>query len=269
MIGRIRARFGPAIAAFDVDGDGILDLYLSSAVIGAKGIRDILLLNKGEGRFEDGSASFGLPEDRSSVGVTSSDFDADRHIDLFLAGVGGNRLLRNRDGKTFEDVSIGLKSTGPRALSLTARWLDLDQDGDLDLYVLNYCAADQAEKAFGPGGPPSGLANSVYRNDGKPEPIKGNPESAWAPLAVAWENVKARSGLSIAWTPWTDVEALSAGATPHTGIAVLDVDNDRDLDLVSVSDGVRDRSRSSTIGSASSIRRKWPVSRSRPRCRGS
>ena len=105
MIGRIRARFGAAVAAFDADGDGRLDLYLASAIVGKKGIRDALLLNKGEGRFEDASASFGLPEDRASVGVAAADFDADRHIDLFLTGVGDNRLLRNRDGKAFEDIS--------------------------------------------------------------------------------------------------------------------------------------------------------------------
>ena len=182
VIGRVRARFGAAVAAFDADGDGELDLYLASAVVGPKGIRDALLLNKGDGRFEDASASFGLPDDRASLGVAAADFDADRQIDLFLTGVGDNRLLRNRDGKAFEDVSSTLKPIGPPALSLTARWLDLDQDGDLDLYVVNYCAAEHADKAFSaPGDPPPGLANSVYRNDGQPDPIPGSPEPAWAP----------------------------------------------------------------------------------------
>src|SRR5262249_46479435 len=153
--------------------------------------------NKGDGRFEDASASFGLASDRASLGVAAADFDADRHIDVFLTGVGANRLLRNRDGKSFEDVSATLKSIGPAALSLTARWLDLDQDGDLDLYVVNYCAAEHADKAFnGPGEPPSGIANLVYRNDGQPKPIPGSPAPAWAPQAVAWENVKAQGGLS-------------------------------------------------------------------------
>ena len=98
-------RFGAAVAAFDADGDGRLDLYLASAVAGPKGVRDVLLLNKGDGRFEDASAAFGLPDDRASIGVAAADFDADRHIDLFLTGVGDNRLLRNRDGKRFEDIS--------------------------------------------------------------------------------------------------------------------------------------------------------------------
>jgi tetratricopeptide (TPR) repeat protein len=242
VIGRVRARFGAAVAAFDADGDGKLDLYLASAVVGPKGVRDILLLNKGEGRFEDASDAFGLSKDRASLGVAAADFDADRHIDLFLTGLGDNRLLRNRGGKTFEDISSAVKPIVRPALSLTARWLDLDQDGDLDLYVINYCAAEHADKAFvDSGGPPPGLRNAVYRNDGQPEPIPGSPPSTWAPLAVAVPSVQAKGGLSIALTPWTGVEALNGGEAPHTGIAALDIDNDRDLDLLVASDGGRYR----------------------------
>ncbi len=138
----------PRYRVFDADGDGRDDLYLTSAVLGPKGVHDVLLLNKGDGRFEDASASFGLPADRASIGAAAADFDADRHIDLFLTGVGSNRLLRNHDGKRFDDISSTLKSSGPPAISLMARWLDLDQDGDLDLYVVNYCSAEHADKAF-------------------------------------------------------------------------------------------------------------------------
>jgi hypothetical protein len=238
VLGRVRARFGAGVAAFDANGDGLSDLFLTSAVAGPKGIRDVLLLNKGDGRFEDASREFGLPADHASVGAAAADFDADRHIDLFLTGVGDNRLLRNRDGKRFEDISSTLKPVGAPALALMARWLDLDQDGDLDLYIVNYRAALQAGKAFTANGPPpSGCANVIYRNDGQPEPVAGVPDSNWAPIAVAWEKEKSKGGLSTALVPWTGARALAGADLPHSGIATLDIDNDRDLDLVLAADG--------------------------------
>jgi tetratricopeptide (TPR) repeat protein len=236
-IGRARARFGAAIAAFDANGDGQLDLFLTSAVIGSKGIHDVLLLNKGEGRFEDASASFGLPGDRASLGAAAADFDADRHIDLFLTGVGANHLLRNRDGKSFDDISSTLKPTGPPAVALMARWLDLDQDGDLDLYIVNYCATADADKAFkGSGDPPAGRANSVYRNDGQPDPASGSNAQNRTPVATAYGTPLLAKGLTLALAPWTEMNALAGGDKPHTGVALLDLDNDRDLDLVLTAD---------------------------------
>ncbi len=207
-------------------------------MVGPKGVRDALLLNKGQGRFLDASAAFGLPADRASLGVAAGDFDADRHIDLVLTGVGGNRLLRNVDGKKFEDISTALKPMGAPAVSLLARWLDLDQDGDLDLYVVNYCAAAAAEKAFSdPGKPPEGLANAVYRNDGQPAAGSAATIQGRAPAATAYGPREVLSGLSIAFAPWPGSAALLGGGRAHTGIAVLDIDNDRDLDLVLSADG--------------------------------
>jgi tetratricopeptide (TPR) repeat protein len=238
VAGRVRARFGASVAAFDADGDGRLDLYLASAVAGKKGIRDVLLRNRGDGRFEDASASFGLSPDRGSLGVAAGDFDADRHIDLFLTGVGDNRLLRNRGGKAFEDITAQLKSTSPAALSLTARWIDLDQDGDLDLYVLNHCAAEHAGNAFtNSGETPRGISNAVYRNDGQPDPSSAATPEAQTPLATASDTSRVKSGLTIALTPWTDSPPLLGGDRSHVGVAVLDLENDRDLDLVIESDG--------------------------------
>ncbi len=207
VIGRIRARFGGAVAAFDANEDGRLDLFLASAVVRPDGaIRDALLVNVGDGRFEDASAQFGLPQDRASVGVAAADFDADRQIDVFLTGVGENRLLHNRGGNSFEDISKTLPTTGPKALSLMARWLDLDQDGDLDLYVVNYCLAEHADQAFAASGAtPPGVPNAVFRNDGRPEPVAGRPEPTWAPVAVVAENSESKKGLSIALSPWTGV----------------------------------------------------------------
>lgn len=240
LLGRARARFGAGVATFDADGDGKLDLYLTAAVLGPKGIRDALLLNRGDGKFEEVTLAFGLPEARASLGVAAGDFDADRKIDLFLTGVGENRLYRNL-GKTFADITKDAGVAGEGALSLSARWLDLDQDGDLDLYVVNYTGIANTEAAFTGPEPPPGRANAAYRNDGKPAPIAGRPEDNWAPLAVATKDLGATAGLSIAFSPWPDAEALSGGDAAHAAMAALDLDDDRDLDLVLWADGQKPR----------------------------
>lgn len=235
LIGRARARFGAAVASLDANGDGKLDLYLTAAVFGPKGIRDALLINQGDGNFEDATLARGLPEDRASLGVAVGDFDSDRQVDLFLTGVGDNRLFRNV-GKTFEDVTKQLKPVGAPAVSLAARWLDIDQDGDLDLYVVNYTDADHAADAFTDKTPP-GVPNAVYRNDGKPAPQDGVPQAGWTPAASDPDGGKGRAGLSIALSPWTGVEALLGSDRPHVAVATLDIDGDRDLDLVFASEG--------------------------------
>lgn len=233
VIGRARARYAAAIASFDADGDGKLDLYLTAAVVGPQGIRDILLVNKGNGVFQDATAAFGLPLDRAGLGVAAGDFDADRRIDLYVTGVGDNRLYRNLGGK-FQLVDLPKPETP--SVSLTARWMDLDQDGDLDLYVLNYAKVGDKDTCFIPGAKaPQGVANLAYRNDGKAGPIAQKQPDNWVPLGAAPSDYAATEGLSIALVPWTG--ALVDHVGPHSAVAALDIDEDRDIDLVITADG--------------------------------
>jgi len=229
VFGRVRRRFGAAVGSFDADGDGKLDLLLAASVKGPAGLHDALLINQGDGHFRDESARWGLTR-HASVGVAAADFDADRRIDLFLTGPTGYRLMRNV-GSKFEDVTekAGMSKVG--AFGLTARWLDLDQDGDLDLFVVNYTDQPSSLRAFGAAVvPPS--TNVAFRNDGRPAPIKGPPQDNWAPLAVATSELQAKEGLSIVFTPWPDPSALVGPPAHNTALAAFDVDDDRDLDLI-------------------------------------
>ena len=185
VIGRARARFGAAVAAFDADGDGKLDLYLCSAVSGPEGVHDALLINRGENTYRDATDAFGLADDRASLGVAAGDFDADGRIDLFLTGVGTTGSTAT-PGKKFEDVTSRSGIAGPPAVSLTARWLDLDQDGDLDLYVVNHASAAESERLLRrPARPAAACPTPRTATTASPPRSPGRPQSNWAPLAMA------------------------------------------------------------------------------------
>ncbi|MBP9106781.1 MAG: VCBS repeat-containing protein [Gemmatimonadaceae bacterium] len=116
--------------AADVNGDGRLDLV--TANYGTNG----LFLNRGDGRFEDVSAAWGVNIDSHFDTCALADFDNDGRIDLYVNGTvtGGKSyrdyLLRNT-GTRFEDVT----PDSIKALESDhgAQWHDFDGDGDADL----------------------------------------------------------------------------------------------------------------------------------------
>src|SRR5437868_7114658 len=100
-------------------------------------------------RFSDVTDSAGV----KFVHVSGA-FGNDGWPDVFVTGVGGNRLFRNNGGKRFVDVTASAGVGGPGGWPKTARdflahdrplnwstsaaWLDYDGDGLLDLFVCNY-----------------------------------------------------------------------------------------------------------------------------------
>ena len=143
-----RASEDMAPLLFDADGDGDLDLYVTSGGVecepGDEVLRDRLYLNNGKGIFRKAPAG-SLPDLRDSGSVAAAcDFDRDGDLDLFVGSrvIPGSyplspdsRLLRNEGGK-FTDVTDqlapSLKQTG---LVTGAVWSDADGDGWLDLLV--------------------------------------------------------------------------------------------------------------------------------------
>jgi len=236
VLGRARSRFGATVVPFDADGDGRTDLFLGAAVKTPTGLRDALLLNRGDSGFEDVSRAWGLPDDAPSVAAAAGDFDADRQIDLYVTGLAGNRLLRNDGGSRFADVTEAAGMGGPQPFAVAARWLDIDQDGDLDLFVLNYTDRDHAGQALSAETVP-GAVNSAFRNVGLPPAIPNRPVSNYAPVAVAMPDVPAKKGLTMKFQRWPKGEVLEGPPARYTGLAALDLDNDRDLDLVLTADG--------------------------------
>jgi enediyne biosynthesis protein E4 len=138
------------IALFDYDGDGYLDVYL----IGGAAIPSLeketpaywnrLFHNNHDGTFTDVTEKAGLAGAGYGSGVAIGDYDNDGRPDIFLANVTGNQLFHNNGDGTFTDVTAkagvaGAKLNGKKMWSVGAGWFDYNNDGLLDLFVVNYC----------------------------------------------------------------------------------------------------------------------------------
>ncbi len=123
---------GSGVAAGDIDGDDLCDLYFCR-ISG----NNVLYRNLGNHRFEDvtekaGVACAGL----HSTGATFVDIDGDGDLDLLVNSVGGGTHLFINDGRgRFSESPVTLN---PGRGGMSMALADIDGDGDLDLYVANY-----------------------------------------------------------------------------------------------------------------------------------
>lgn len=124
---------GCGVAVGDANGDGHDDIYFLNQ-LGS----NALFENTGDGTFVDRTAEAGIGlSDRISNGATFSDYDNDGDQDLFVTSTrGGNVLFQNQGNGIFVDVTqeAGLAYVGH---SQTAAFFDFNNDGYLDLYVVN------------------------------------------------------------------------------------------------------------------------------------
>jgi hypothetical protein len=132
---------GSGIAFIDYDNDGLLDLF----VLSGKGGTNRLYHNVGRGRFRDVTAKMGMQSTGWAQGVCAGDYDNDGYTDLFVTYWGGNHLYRNVGGQRFEDVTAKAHLTQDRVRYNTGcAFVDIDNDGRLDLFVSNYLKFDPA-----------------------------------------------------------------------------------------------------------------------------
>lgn len=130
---------GGGVAAGDFNNDGLADLFFTSNEDDNK-----LYLNKGNLRFEDITSSAGVGISGWSTGVTLVDINNDGYLDIYVCQVGSfkgstahNLLYVNNKDLTFTEraAEYGLDFSG---FSTQAVFFDYDNDGDLDMYLLNH-----------------------------------------------------------------------------------------------------------------------------------
>ncbi len=174
------------VAVFDYNNDGLLDIFFTNgAAIPSLDKSDQsywnrLFRNNGDGTFTDVTESAGLKGIGYSMGVAVGDYDNDGFEDLYVTGVNRNQLFHNNGDGTFTDVTekAGVSGIVPglgKAWSVTAGWFDYNNDGLLDLLVVNYLDYDIKTAKLCPAeGIPAycspnefqGTPNFLYRNNG-------------------------------------------------------------------------------------------------------
>ena len=146
------------VAVFDYNNDGHPDIFFTNGADidtlkkSSPKYANRLFENDGAGHFRDVTAKAGLAGSGYDMGAAAGDYDNDGREDLFVAGIHGNHLYHN-DGGTFTDVTAkgGLASSpdpqyGP-LWAVGAAWVDVNNDGLLDLFVVNYLALESGNRA--------------------------------------------------------------------------------------------------------------------------
>ncbi len=226
----------------DYDGDGLLDLYTTNWETDAP-TANKLYRNIGNGQFEDVSAAQGVDTVERSFQPAFVDYDGDADLDLYVAndirgsdcGPSHNRLYRNDNG-VFTDVSV---ASGANVClnSMSIALGDVDNNLTLDMHFTNLAPGNvlilnQGDGTFTDASAEAGIdvSGSIgwgsvffdYDNDGYEE------------LFVCNNNTPNRLYENDGTLPLTDVAASldldDAGATYC--VAVGDIDNDGDLDMV-------------------------------------
>ena len=196
---------GLGITCADYDSDGRIDVYIAN-----DGTPNHLWNNKGDGTFEEigllaGVAFSGDGMIEAGMGVSTKDFDADGHEDIFVTNLSGetHALYRNDGSGFFTDVRQRFRLAAPSFpfTGFGAAWFDLDNDGDLDLFAANGAVRTVAGLRGTPY--PYQQVNQLFLNDGS-----------------AFLEITDTAG------PALKLLEVSRGA------AFGDVDNDGDIDIV-------------------------------------
>ena len=170
---------GSGGAFLDYNSDGWLDILLLNGMKFQSGTNKkslpALYKNNGDTTFTDVTREAGLAVQLFGMGISAADYDNDGDTDLYVSGIGQDRLFQNQGNGRFKDFtrSSGLNNSG---YGTSSAFLDFDRDGYLDLFVANYvrwskeddiyCSLDGQNKSYCTPEPYHGTSPRLFRNLG-------------------------------------------------------------------------------------------------------
>jgi len=204
------------LALFDYDGDGLIDIYfLNGAPLRGTVVdtppRNALYRNNGDWTFTDVTAQAGVGDTGYGLGVTAGDFDNDGAVDLYLNNFGPNVLYRNNGDGTFSDVTASAGVDSGNKVGAGACFLDMENDGDLDLYAANYVDFNYDNHIVRMIGP--------YQFHPGPRDYRPVPDNLF------------RNNGDGTFTDVTEASGIGAVAGTGMGMVCLDYDEDDDTDV--------------------------------------
>lgn len=218
----------------DVDNDGDMDGF----VVNWYNKNNLAYLNQGDGTFVQVTKGQWVNHAGYSETAAFGDYDNDGLVDLYVTNSAGNKrnfLYHNEGDTTMANVTLGPHVT-EATTSRNVSWVDMDSDGDVDLFVTNE----------------SNERNQVYRNDGdgvftKLEDV-ALANDAFSTMSSCWgdtdndgdldvflanegsKNQYFRNDGGFVFTPILTTDISEAIANSFS-CAMADIDNDADLDL--------------------------------------
>jgi enediyne biosynthesis protein E4 len=214
----------PGACWIDFDNDGWQDIYfvqsglLPGAARGPESPHSRLFRNRGDGTFEDVTASAGVANAAGyGTGCTVGDYDNDGDDDLYVTNFGPSVLYRNNGDGTFSDVTAAA-GVASGLYGASAAWADYDNDGRLDLFVSTYVDFTMDDQKF------CGNVRENRRSYCHPDAYGGLPDLLYHNEGNGrFKDVAKASGI---WDP--NGKGL--------GVVWFDYDNDGDLDLYVAND---------------------------------